>query len=163
MYYNPTSSFFSKKTSNKHYIIIKQLEQFIHKYKRTPPSPPSGGISYVVVRPHDVTEFGDIYRLQLVSLDGEVLEDMPLTRLPGSGPVFNGTAFPAPDVPFNIKVDYERLFFCLFLSCTFRVFLFSFMYMWNGLFLLFACMCYFFDWWLMKVILFSRVILSFGC
>ncbi|XP_063600047.1 hemicentin-1-like [Penaeus indicus] len=83
-----------------HGFSLKPTTNFKETYHR----PVKGGISYVVVRPHDVTEFGDIYRLQLVSLDGEVLEDMPLTRLPGSGPVFNGTAFPAPDVPFNIKI-----------------------------------------------------------
>ncbi|KAG7164030.1 Hemicentin-1-like 7 [Homarus americanus] len=66
--------------------------------------PPPGGSSYVVVKPADITEFGDIYRLQMVSLKGDILEDLPLYRLPGPQPVYNGTSFLAPNEPFNIKI-----------------------------------------------------------
>ncbi|XP_050723288.1 hemicentin-1-like isoform X2 [Eriocheir sinensis] len=73
-------------------------------FKETYHRPMKGETSYVVVRPQDVTEFGDLYRLQFISLDGDILEDLPLSRLPGPLPVYNGTAFPTPDQPFNLKV-----------------------------------------------------------
>ncbi|KAK7078505.1 hypothetical protein SK128_000027, partial [Halocaridina rubra] len=65
---------------------------------------PPGGTSYVVVKPADVTEFGDLYRLQMISLNGVTLHDIPLTRLPGPESIFNGTSFIAPEESFNIKI-----------------------------------------------------------
>ncbi|XP_042230990.1 hemicentin-1-like isoform X2 [Homarus americanus] len=73
-------------------------------FKETYHRPMKGGSSYVVVKPADITEFGDIYRLQMVSLKGDILEDLPLYRLPGPQPVYNGTSFLAPNEPFNIKI-----------------------------------------------------------
>lgn len=59
----------------------------------------------MIVKPVDVTEFGDLYQLQLISLNGTVLKDLPLHRLPGQKPVYNGTSFLAPEEPFHIKVN----------------------------------------------------------
>ncbi|KAK3876548.1 hypothetical protein Pcinc_018676 [Petrolisthes cinctipes] len=73
-------------------------------FKETYHHPMRGGTNYLLVQPVDVTEFGELYRLQLLSLDGEVLEDLPLTRLEGPGHVYNASAFTAPDHPFNIKL-----------------------------------------------------------
>ncbi|XP_069163060.1 hemicentin-1 isoform X2 [Procambarus clarkii] len=73
-------------------------------FKETYHRPIKGGLSYVVVKPADVTEFGDLYRLQMISLDGVILEDLPLHRLPGSHPIYNGTSFLAPNESFNIKI-----------------------------------------------------------
>ncbi|KAK8732672.1 hypothetical protein OTU49_006872 [Cherax quadricarinatus] len=73
-------------------------------FKETYHRPMKGGSSYVIVRPVDVTEFGDLYRLQMISLDGVILEDLPLHRLPGPVPIYNGTSFLAPNESFNIKI-----------------------------------------------------------
>ena len=62
----------------------------------------------MVVKPVDVTEFGDVYKLQLISLDGTILKDLLLYRLPGLEPIYNGTSFQAPDEPFHIKVNYSK-------------------------------------------------------
>lgn len=86
-------------------------------FKETFHRPMTGETSYVLVRPSDVTEFGDLFRLQMISLDGQILEDLPLTRLPGSLPIYNGTAFLTPDQPFNLKTfgrdkhgyEFERI------------------------------------------------------
>ncbi|MPC08143.1 Hemicentin-1 [Portunus trituberculatus] len=86
-------------------------------FKETYHRPMTGETSYVLVKPSDVTEFGDLIRLQMISLDGRILEDLPLTRLPGSLPVYNGTAFLTPDQPFNLKIfgrdkhgyEFERI------------------------------------------------------
>lgn len=65
-----------------------------------------------------MTEFGDLFRLQLLSLDGDILEDLPLTRLPGPHPVYSGTAFLTPDQPFHLKVSYSWHYTC----CTLNFF-----------------------------------------
>ncbi|XP_063876640.1 hemicentin-1-like isoform X2 [Scylla paramamosain] len=86
-------------------------------FKETYHRPMTGETSYVLLKPSDVTEFGDLLRLQMISLDGRILEDLPLTRLPGSLPIYNGTAFLTPDQPFNLKIfgrdkhgyDFERI------------------------------------------------------
>ncbi|XP_071515843.1 hemicentin-1-like [Panulirus ornatus] len=83
-----------------HGFSLKPTTNFKETYHR----PIKGGSSYVIVKPVDVTEFGDLYRLQMISLDGDILEDFPLHRLPGSQPIFNGTSFLAPDKPFIIKI-----------------------------------------------------------
>lgn len=81
-----------------------------------------------------MTEFGDLYRLQLISLDGNILEDLPLSRLPGTLPVYNGTAFATPDQPFNIKVSqswqhkYCRAMNCAVDSLPFTTVFFIYMY-----------------------------------
>ncbi|XP_066942937.1 hemicentin-1-like isoform X1 [Macrobrachium rosenbergii] len=73
-------------------------------FKETYHRPMKGGTSYVVVKPGDTTEFGDLYRIQMISLDGKILHDLPLTRLPGPEHIFNGTSFVAPEESFHIKI-----------------------------------------------------------
>ncbi|RXG69659.1 Hemicentin-1 [Armadillidium vulgare] len=86
-------------------------------FKETYHRPMKGGVSNVLVKPLDETEFGDLFRLQLISLDGKVLENIPLERLPGHDTLFKGTSVEAPEEPFNIKVfgrdkegfEFERI------------------------------------------------------
>ena len=69
-----------------------------------------GGTSYVLVKPRDATELGDLYRLELLTLEGDTVADIPLQRLPGNEPIFNGTTFTAPFTPFHVKVNIYLLY-----------------------------------------------------
>ncbi|XP_068231428.1 hemicentin-1-like [Palaemon carinicauda] len=83
-----------------HGFSLKPTTNFKETYHR----PMKGGTSYVVVKPGDTTEFGDLNRIQMISLEGKILHDLPLTRLPGPDPIFNGTSFIAPEESFHIKI-----------------------------------------------------------
>ncbi|XP_076053538.1 hemicentin-1-like, partial [Oratosquilla oratoria] len=74
--------------------------------KETYHRPRKGGTSYLLLRPKDPTEFGTLSKVQVVDLEGNILEDLPLERLPGPEILFNATSpFQAPESSFRIKIS----------------------------------------------------------
>lgn len=66
--------------------------------------PKGGEKSYIIVKPTDLDDFGDFYRIQLILKNETIVHDSSLKLKDGYDSCYDGTSFIPSEEPFQIKI-----------------------------------------------------------